>query len=406
MVNFLLLFQMLIYFFSDRNYVRKGFTAQYRVTGCAHNCSGHGDCDPVSRQCVCEPGWRGMACDVEVCPHLCGPYGTCDRGTQTCACDRGYAGVECSLSLTSRTGQSQWHLVAPSDSGFTPRSGHSGAFISSTKRLYVFGGNAFRQYLNDMLYFDFTINQWVAVNMNIVWPSPRHGHAMTTFNDDIYMYGGQLETGVQSSQLWKFNPATEEWTVLAQLSAVQPPGVSYHTLTLVEDRWLYVFGGRTTHGDFSSAMYRYDLTEGDEWEEVQVRGGKTADRRLVGHSTVYHPESKSLLVFGGFLPDYARFPARTAFLHAFHVEENYWSQVFYEQVVMENPNWPKQRAYHSAVILGNYMVIYGGNYHEHHKAEICYDNRIYFYHLGCHRWVDIEVLADAFPGRWRYIVSS
>lgn len=31
----------------------------------------------------------------------------------------------------------------------------------------------------------------------------------------------------------------------------------------------------------------------------------------------------------------------------------------------------------------------GGNIHIHHKEEKCYDEEIFFYHLGCHQWVSI-----------------
>lgn len=49
---------------------------------------------------------------------------------------------------------------------------------------------------------------------------------------------------------------------------------------------------------------------------------------------------------------------------------------------------PLERAFHSAVVVGDYLVIYGGYAHRHSYEEICYDKSLFFYHLGCHRWVD------------------
>jgi hypothetical protein len=46
--------------------------------------------------------------------------------------------------------------------------------------------------------------------------------------------------------------------------------------------------------------------------------------------------------------------------------------------------------------MGNYMVVFGGNTHDHFDQkwpdrpglEICYNAHMYFYHLGCHVWLN------------------
>jgi len=43
-------------------------------------------------------------------------------------------------------------------------------------------------------------------------------------------------------------------------------------------------------------------------------------------------------------------------------------------------------------MIGNYLVVFGGYSHRHNKEEICYDNQMYLYHLGCHAWVSHDVL--------------
>lgn len=44
------------------------------------------------------------------------------------------------------------------------------------------------------------------------------------------------------------------------------------------------------------------------------------------------------------------------------------------------------------------MVIFGGYTHKHNKEEICYDNQLYLYHLGCHTWVNHDILGPQSPG--------
>ena len=48
---------------------------------------------------------------------------------------------------------------------------------------------------------------------------------------------------------------------------------------------------------------------------------------------------------------------------------------------------PAPRAQHSAVVMGDYMVIFGGYTHRHNAIETCYDDSMHFYHLGCRAWI-------------------
>jgi hypothetical protein len=53
---------MLIVFFSDTNYVLTGFKAEYKISDCPHNCSGHGQCQ--DHKCVCDEEWTGQLKEV------------------------------------------------------------------------------------------------------------------------------------------------------------------------------------------------------------------------------------------------------------------------------------------------------------------------------------------------------
>ena len=48
---------------------------------------------------------------------------------------------------------------------------------------------------------------------------------------------------------------------------------------------------------------------------------------------------------------------------------------------------PATRAQHSAVVMGDYMVVFGGHTHRHNSIETCYDDTLQFYHLGCRAWI-------------------
>ena len=390
---------MLIYFYSDRNYVLHGFYARYSVTDCPYNCSGNGACDAVRHSCRCKADMSGPACDVPRCPNMCAPHGHCDTDNEKCVCDEGHVGYDCSLAVNSTKSGNTWHTVSPTGTGFKPRTGHVGAFLEEYNSLYLFGGYTLNEVLDELIRYSFTDNKWIVMDKQNVWPAARREHAIAKVGSKFYTFGGILENGSHNNELWLYDPAINEWSLQAVNSSIVPKGVASHTLTLVNDKWLYLFGGRTEDSHFLSDMYRLDITQtNSEWERVIAKGGKTELRRLVGHSCVFHSESQSLLVFGGFLPDNARFPKRTNTLHAYHVLENYWTEIGYNAV--DTTEAPKDRAFHSAVIMGNYMVIYGGNTHIHNEEEICYDVDVYFYHLTCHRWVNLARLEHAFPGEY------
>ena len=48
---------------------------------------------------------------------------------------------------------------------------------------------------------------------------------------------------------------------------------------------------------------------------------------------------------------------------------------------------PATRAQHSAVVMGDYMVVFGGHTHCHNSIETCYDDTLQFYHLACRAWI-------------------
>lgn len=41
------------------------------------------------------------------------------------------------------------------------------------------------------------------------------------------------------------------------------------------------------------------------------------------------------------------------------------------------------------VMFMNPVCLLGGNVHIHYTEEKCYDEEIFFYHLGCHQWVSV-----------------
>ncbi|KAG1714971.1 Multiple epidermal growth factor-like domains protein 8 [Nymphon striatum] len=361
---------MLILLFSDTNYIRDGFVAEYYITDCQKNCSSHGKC--VSHKCECDLLWAGPACDFHLCPNMCGEAegrGICEKFSEVphCICKSGYSGESCNLP--------------PSNAG--------------TYNLnYAFG---------DLVTFDFTNTKWHNLTNKQTGkiPSARYGHSMSEYAGNIVIFGGRDKTK-HFNDIWLYNVAKNLWTKEAVASKFLPPPLAEHTLTLVDDNWLYVTGGQLSDGKFSSALYKINLNDGAQWIKVQILGGKEMNCRLVGHTTVFHPSSRSLIVYGGISADNARFSKLSNIIFAFHVDENFWTEIHSSKgstMKSSIEEWiPMERAFHSANLVGDYMIVYGGYSHRHSHQEICYDDELYFYHLTCHRWVNYSLFRSAFPG--------
>ncbi|XP_018320718.1 multiple epidermal growth factor-like domains protein 8 isoform X2 [Agrilus planipennis] len=224
-------------------------------------------------------------------------------------------------------------------------------------------------------------------------PLPRYGHAACETSHGFVIYGGKLENNSLSNELWQYNINRRKWELRAHLSDFKPPPLARHTLTYANGV-IYLFGGSTETGDFSSKLYSITLspTRDEVWKEIRPRGGKQLDIRIIAHATVYYSITNSLLVYGGITAGVARFSKLSDHMYMFQLDKRQWSEIHYTREHLREKYVPRERAFHTANIMGNYLVIFGGYTHRHNKEEICYDNQMYLYHLGCHIWVNPEIL--------------
>ncbi|KAF5283548.1 hypothetical protein FQR65_LT13840 [Abscondita terminalis] len=455
---------MLILLYSDTNYVLDGFRAEFFITDCPNNCSSHGMC--YNNRCVCEGDWGGSDCSHRLCPDSCGyreGRGRCEKGH--CICFGDYSGQSCSLFDGDNVGN-KWHWLSHSEGGLTPRAAHTAVYVEQTDSLYVFGGYDLNNILSNLEVYNFQNSTWrdevgqvlpykslvsaiepgavaklieqagpdwqqkwglnsrmsflrtllysVSDNSTLTRrkqrhsrlsdlhrPAARYGHAACAVTRGFVIFGGKLDNGSLSNDLWLYDVYATRWELRAQLSEVKPPSLTRHTLTCIENT-IYLFGGSTEDGEFSSKLYSIQLLPdaNENWLEVKPRGGKILDVRVVAHTTVYYPATNSLLIYGGIMAGVARFSKLSDRMLAFQLDNRHWTEIHYTREHLRERFVPRERAFHSANIMGNYLVIFGGYSHRHNKEEICYDNQMYLYHLGCHTWVNPEILGKANDSRY------
>uniref|UniRef100_A0A8B9H6U8 Multiple EGF-like-domains 8 n=1 Tax=Astyanax mexicanus TaxID=7994 RepID=A0A8B9H6U8_ASTMX len=372
--------KMLLHLFSDANYNLLGFNATYTFSLCPGDCGGHGRCDAASARCQCHQGWGGVDCTKRLCSAECTQqdHGHCDKVGERCLCNLGFVGQNCQLGLRNNSGVGQWWDVNTGETKAPPRTASAGVYLSSSRSFYMFGGFDLNRALGDLVEYDFSTNKWEK-KLHVVAPSPRHSHTAVEWQGNMVIYGGELSNHSLASDVWIYRPQQDKWEQLGQSFAPGAPRLANHAAAVV-DNYLYVFGGRTEEDMFSSSLYRFQLWS-KVWETVQPYGGKPP--ATAGHSMVFHALSRTLIVYGGHRPTTARFSVRVNSTDIFQVDKRYWTSLRSRFPA----NGPRERAFHSASIIGNYMVVYGGNVHIHYMEEKCYDKEIFFYHLGCHQWV-------------------
>lgn len=455
---------MLILLYSDTNYVLDGFRAEYSITDCPNNCSSHGVC--YDHRCVCETDWGGYDCSRKLCPDHCGrhlSHGHCDQGQ--CVCRSGYSGQSCNLHEFDPTGN-KWHWLSHSEGGLQPRAAHSAVYIEMTDALYVFGGYNLNTVLGNLEIYSFQSSNWrdehgviipdkgllspiepssiakliehagpdweqkwglnsrTSFLRNLLYaatentthvrrrqrhsrvpeeqkPPPRYGHSACAVSQGFVLYGGKLQNGSLANDLWYYNVQTRQWQLRARLTNLIPPRLTRHTLTCANNV-IYLFGGSTENGEFSSALYSIELLSDldESWQEIKPRGGKQLDVRVVAHTTTYHPHTNSLIIYGGIVPGVARFSKLSDKMFVFQLDHLHWTEIHYTREALREKFVPRERAFHTANIFGNYLIVFGGYSHRHNKEEICYDNQMYLYHLGCHTWVNPDILGKTNDSRY------
>ena len=123
---------------------------------------------------------------------------------------------------------------------------------------------------------------------------------MVKYPPGFFIFGGRLADGTNSNELWFYDLISQAWSLKATTSSLKPQPVTQHSLTLAQ-HYLYLIGGKIDSRITTDEIYRIDARELKSWERVNVRGGKYPGKRLEGHTTIYVPETHSLLVFGGYL---------------------------------------------------------------------------------------------------------
>jgi N-acetylneuraminic acid mutarotase len=189
----------------------------------------------------------------------------------------------------------QWREVKDA-LGPTKRQGHS--LVAVQDRLFVFGGCYLDlQCYSDLHIWDASGRRWLKALRNGEVPSDRGRHTMTLVgNGSLYVFGGSNQDGQKRNDLFLLNADTLFWTKLTP-NGPRPPRREGHT-TVAYQNSLFVFGGYTDRG-YANDLYALRLASDGSaptWEALDAQGTVPTPRSehtafLVG---------QLMIVYGGF----------------------------------------------------------------------------------------------------------
>lgn len=162
--------------------------------------------------------------------------------------------------------------------------------------------------LNDIRLFDTRNSTWMQVTVESTdakMPQGRYFHGADILHSKqaIFVFGGLTKQGKSNRTLddfWQFDIQNQRWREMEK-HIIWPAPVSGHTLTSYRNATsesLILIGGVSSQAGFMNIVWEYKLDR-EHWEAWETRG--FGPLGIFGHSTVFHPDTNSLYVFGGYL---------------------------------------------------------------------------------------------------------
>ncbi|XP_078668926.1 attractin-like protein 1 [Branchiostoma floridae x Branchiostoma belcheri] len=354
-----------LHFFSDAAYNMSGFNISYSLNSCPLDCSGHGSCDSSS-VCTCQQGWKGDACNEPACPNLCSNHGHCDySGTLDCICDPGYRGADCNLT----DAQVVWERERP---GLPGRASH--VSVQQDVHMWIVGGYTFSSAsFHNLIRYHLIENTWSPITpTSAANPASRYGHTAVLYRDKIIMFGGLVEGRAVTNETWAFDTVLHQWERLSQAGLA----LEGHSANMVDSKIIVIFGHNPDYG-YSNKVLEYNPAT-DKWRSVATSGAAVSGS--YGHTSVYDPVSGKIYIHGGYTVLKKNRYTVSDFTFAFDPETAQWSVL---------PGSGVPRYLHSAVTIGGFMLVFGGNTHNDTSTSSgakCFSADYLAYDLECHHW--------------------
>jgi len=237
----------------------------------------------------------------------------------------------------------------PNSLANTPTARFSHTAIWTGTEMIVWGGQNAVTDLNDGGRFNPTSSTWAAVTTNSA-PVAREYHTAVWTGTEMIVWGGQTNInsigGVNDGG--RYNPAGNTWTATTTTGA--PWGREFHTAVWTGTEMI-VWGG-TLGGGLGAVVAnggRYNPAS-DNWVSIIGTEANTPSARQF-HTALW--TGSEMIVWGGAGGDYPNYNYLNDGAR-YNPLSNAWT-------VINTNGAPSARGYHTAVLTGNEMIVWGGS---------------------------------------------
>eukprot|EP00817_Percolomonadidae_sp_ATCC50343_P001843 CAMPEP_0117428924 /NCGR_PEP_ID=MMETSP0758-20121206/8528_1 /TAXON_ID=63605 /ORGANISM="Percolomonas cosmopolitus, Strain AE-1 (ATCC 50343)" /LENGTH=268 /DNA_ID=CAMNT_0005215559 /DNA_START=230 /DNA_END=1036 /DNA_ORIENTATION=+ len=182
--------------------------------------------------------------------------------------------------------------------------------------------------------------------------------------ESMVVIGGKTTGRKVLNTTWEFSLRECQWTKTTDFRE----GRINHAAVCVYP-YIYVYGGVDGKGSRRSEMKAYHV-EKQEWKKIKEKDKDSRPSCRSRHSMVYY--NGDLIVFGG-----RRQHVDNNELHAFSLSKKCWRP-------LESHNPPVPRSAHTALVVNDNMVVYGGFGYMHLRD-------LHHYHFLTQQWQEIQL---------------
>jgi hypothetical protein len=245
---------------------------------------------------------------------------------------------------------------------FTGYNVRNHSMVAIGDHMYVFGGiTDTGDVLNDLYKID-TAGNFIKINLSGATPPVRHYHSMVAIDSNIYIFGG-FSSDFVPNDLYKIDTLLGSCETI-NLSGVIPSARYGHSMVVIGDD-IYIFGGYASSGEVND-LYKIDTFGNCEQINVGRDDGDNIPARRYGHSMVVI--DNHMYVFGGMSsPNEDEIgddeedddDDDDVLTDLYKIDINGIS----EKITLhgDDDNIPPVRYYHSMVVIGSNMYIFGGD---------------------------------------------
>ncbi|KAJ1363169.1 hypothetical protein KIN20_022966 [Parelaphostrongylus tenuis] len=255
----------------------------------------------------------------------------------------------------------KWKKVVNS-SGPSPRPRHGHRAVAIKDLMIVFGGGN-EGIVDELHVYNTTTRQWFVPSLRGDIPSGCAAYGIACSGTQIFMFGGMLEYGKYSNDLYELQASRWEWRKLRprppRTGGGGPSRRLGHSFSLASNQICYIFGGLANGSsdpkqnitvyldDFFSLDIRVPVGS-LQWEEPVTYGARPCARE--SHSAIVHETEacRQLIIFGGMNGN------RLGDLWILDLDSMTWDNPLIDGIP------PTPRSLHTANLVGHRMYIFGG----------------------------------------------